>query len=306
MVYWPVLSQDPLLADAGQIPVLDVMVAADGTPLRHVIRTGVSPDDNAMLGQVAGFLRFQPAVAAGNPTSGFYRFVVATYFHPEATGEEMVTRLPEPKFSMPGSLLEEMRTVAEPLGEGSLDILFQISSKGTVERMSGNSPAARKVVDQLLSARIGDMAFSPALLGDFPVETRLHLKVNLAELEQPHAHGFCISSLDRPGAHGFCQHFDEALLQDLELPVPLHVHAPYYPVSLRNEGISGYVTVVFEINENGTVMHPRIAQQTHWALGDSVLKAIRDWKFEPATVDGKPVTLTVSKDFPFTVELAGP
>jgi protein TonB len=87
-------------------------------------------------------------------------------------------------------------------------------------------------------------------------------------------------------------------------PVLVHRVTPAYPLALRQEGIGGTVLIRFIVDATGNVMEPEILDATHPAFGQSVLEAVKSWKFQPATLDGEPVNLAVRQEVPFTLHLA--
>jgi TonB family protein len=65
---------------------------------------------------------------------------------------------------------------------------------------------------------------------------------------------------------------------------------PQMPESARRKGITGWVEVVFTVNEKGTVDDAEVRNSSpEEVFDDAALKAVRAWRFEPATKDGKPV-----------------
>jgi len=66
---------------------------------------------------------------------------------------------------------------------------------------------------------------------------------------------------------------------------------PQMPESARRKGISGWVEVVFTVNEKGEVSEAEVRNSSpEEVFDDAALKAVRAWRFEPATKDGKPVS----------------
>ena len=65
---------------------------------------------------------------------------------------------------------------------------------------------------------------------------------------------------------------------------------PQMPESARRKGITGWVEVVFTVNEKGNVDDAEVRNSSpEEVFDDAALKAVRAWRFEPATKDGKPV-----------------
>jgi TonB family protein len=74
--------------------------------------------------------------------------------------------------------------------------------------------------------------------------------------------------------------------------------APVYPQMAKNVGVSGLVRVKIVVDESGSVT------SIVWAEGPMLLRqsaadALRQWKFQPVLVDGKPVRATGYVDFSF-------
>jgi protein TonB len=66
---------------------------------------------------------------------------------------------------------------------------------------------------------------------------------------------------------------------------------PEVPESARRKGIEGWVEVVFTVNEKGNVVDAQVRSSSpEEVFDDAALKAVRQWRFEPATENGKPVS----------------
>ncbi|MBI3884464.1 MAG: energy transducer TonB [Opitutae bacterium] len=87
-----------------------------------------------------------------------------------------------------------------------------------------------------------------------------------------------------------------------EQAVPVRTVSPEMPASFRREGSSGLVTVSFEIDEQGNVKEPKVEKSTHRELEEPTLKALKKWKFKPATQDGTPVPCRITLPIKFSVE----
>jgi len=68
---------------------------------------------------------------------------------------------------------------------------------------------------------------------------------------------------------------------------------PEYPDQARSTGIEGTVMVEALIDESGNVFAAEIVDSPAAVLEAPTLLAIRDWKFEPATKDGKSIMQVV-------------
>jgi TonB family protein len=81
-------------------------------------------------------------------------------------------------------------------------------------------------------------------------------------------------------------------------PKPRAFYYPFYPLSLRMEGVEGTVLLEFVIDREGNVIDPKIGSSTEPRFNEYALEAIRESKFFPGLVDDKPVNFPV--EFPIT------
>ena len=67
--------------------------------------------------------------------------------------------------------------------------------------------------------------------------------------------------------------------------------APKYPEDARKEHVEGTVVIQAVIDEDGTVAQTRVVHSLTPSLDRVSQEAIRQWTFEPATLDGEPVSV---------------
>jgi periplasmic protein TonB len=74
-----------------------------------------------------------------------------------------------------------------------------------------------------------------------------------------------------------------------------------YTREARDAGIQGTVVLDTEVLADGTVGDIKISKSldTKYGLDDQAMKAVKEWTFYPATVDGKPVTVRVDIEIEF-------
>jgi protein TonB len=66
---------------------------------------------------------------------------------------------------------------------------------------------------------------------------------------------------------------------------------PRYPTAAQRSGTEGWVEVDFTVGTDGEVQGAKVAQaQPRHVFDRSALEAVNRWKFEPAMLNGKPVT----------------
>ncbi|MBU0519625.1 TonB family protein [bacterium] len=63
--------------------------------------------------------------------------------------------------------------------------------------------------------------------------------------------------------------------------------------------VEGYVTLELKVSENGTVDAVKVLYRTSPLAVKSAVRALEQWKFEPAYFNGKPVTSYVAYSLPF-------
>ena len=91
-------------------------------------------------------------------------------------------------------------------------------------------------------------------------------------------------------------------LKDLdERPRPVVQTKPQYPLDLRQAGINGEVVVQFLVDSKGSVRNVKVMRSTNPGFDESVLRAVRTWRFEPGKKNGKAVTTRVQIPIPFNI-----
>jgi protein TonB len=72
-------------------------------------------------------------------------------------------------------------------------------------------------------------------------------------------------------------------------PVALTRVEPRYPEHLRQMRVGGIVILELAISETGAVEHIAVLKSVAADMDISAIQAVRQWTFQPATLDGKPV-----------------
>ncbi len=72
-------------------------------------------------------------------------------------------------------------------------------------------------------------------------------------------------------------------------PRALFQTPPTYPFELRKRKVTGSVQVVFFVDTEGRVNQPKVERSTDPAFDRPALEAVRQWKFEAGTKNGKKV-----------------
>jgi len=65
---------------------------------------------------------------------------------------------------------------------------------------------------------------------------------------------------------------------------------PEFPDAARRKGLTGWVEVVWTVTPKGTVTDAEVRSSSpEGVFDDAAIKAVKQWRFEPATKDGQPV-----------------
>ena len=100
--------------------------------------------------------------------------------------------------------------------------------------------------------------------------------------------------------------------ENATVPKPLAANAqPEYPRKLRDEGITGRIVLKLHVHRDGSVRGAKVlAKKTSATTEDekkaaekaflkAVIKVVKTWKFKPATLEGKPITVWHKVTIPF-------
>jgi TonB family protein len=77
----------------------------------------------------------------------------------------------------------------------------------------------------------------------------------------------------------------------LKLPVAIFTPEPEYSDDARRARLTGEVLVQLVIDESGRTRDFKVVRSLGLGLDEEALKAVKMWKFKPATKDGKPVAI---------------
>jgi TonB family protein len=90
---------------------------------------------------------------------------------------------------------------------------------------------------------------------------------------------------------------------NIKAPLKLVNVNPVYPASMRAAGRSGVVPLEALIGTDGTVVFARVlSASVHPDFADAALEAVRQWKFSPTLLNGKPVEVLMGVTINFSLE----
>lgn len=78
---------------------------------------------------------------------------------------------------------------------------------------------------------------------------------------------------------------------DVQAPVKTHYPQPQYTEIARKARLQGVVIVQAIIDKQGNVTNVKLLKGLGMGLDQAAIDAIKKWKFEPATLHGKPVSV---------------
>jgi TonB family protein len=97
--------------------------------------------------------------------------------------------------------------------------------------------------------------------------------------------------------------FRTCSLRELDrIPTPITTVRPQYSSDLAAKGVKGKVTVDFFIDETGSVRMPAVSINDDVQLTALAIDALRQWKFEPPTRNGRPALVKAVQVFSFGSE----
>ena len=79
------------------------------------------------------------------------------------------------------------------------------------------------------------------------------------------------------------------MLPESNRPVKVHDVAPQYTDLARDARIQGVVILKTLIDDEGNVADIEVLKSMPMGLSEAAVDAVRQWKFKPAMVDGRPV-----------------
>src|ERR1700722_2981748 len=87
----------------------------------------------------------------------------------------------------------------------------------------------------------------------------------------------------------------------VKAPVLIYSVDPEFTEDARKKHFRGNVLVYLWVDENGNPTHVMVTKGVGMGLDEKAVKAVRQYKFKPATQDGKPVTVDLYIDVNFQI-----
>lgn len=185
---------------------------------------------------------------------------------------------------------------------GQARVLVTVGADGQLKESLLTSYSAQPFADEA-NAALKEWKFEPARWKGQPITARVEILVKFEH------HGTMVSMTAPEMLMGATDArldirnsvYRAYALNELDgVPALLQSVKPIYPVELANRGVVGKVTVDFYVDEQGTVRMPSVDRDVPPELGEAAVTAIRQWKFEPARLQGKPVLAHLQQQFNFS------
>ncbi len=255
------------LEEVGYV-VLSRSVAVDGQLISTAVKGTHPPLERAVEEEYRAAAWTLPAVKRDGKRVAA-RVWVPVIFNPKSAAEKGPDATPRLLAAAPAFTLikpapnEEPQVVRMKL---SLDATGAITAAAPAGKATGN---LLKAVEEALK----EWKFAPARQAGQPVAAEIVVPV------------LC---------HG--------MRRDVSNSVPartLETVRPEYPLAMRRFGLGGKVVIDFNVDVDGRVSKPVIFESDNPAFDEPALTALRQWRYQPATRDGKPVSTRVRQAIAF-------
>lgn len=189
---------------------------------------------------------------------------------------------------------------------GHARLVLEIAASGALEDALVIGYSAKGFAEEALWAA-RRWRYQPALLRNEPIASQWELLVSF----EPTGAMVSMIALDSTNelirtGYGPDDVYRPRRFDELDRPLtPTHVVQPAYTKNVQDRGLKGEVTVEFYVDEQGNVRMPALQESDHNVLGTLAGAAVREWKFEPPTVRGRPVLVKARQTFRFTPEAPG-
>ena len=191
--------------------------------------------------------------------------------------------------------------------EGKVELRAVIGPDGKTEDstvLSGDSEFSQSAM-----AAIRKWRFHPELRQQKPVETtyRIHVRFNAmlreansdVEVESPPPEPPPVSSLTKLHRQNLAPEVHHMSEPGMVAPKQLYSPEPEFSEKASREKQQGNVGIDLVVGTDGLPHDAQIACSSAPDLNDNAIAAIKQWKFAPATKDGKPVPVEIFVEVSF-------
>jgi TonB family protein len=202
--------------------------------------------------------------------------------NPSATARPSIQVLPAPVRVSPGVMAGQMVSRVDPVyppearaaGVQGAVVLHAVIDKGglvqSITVVSGPPMLAQSALDA-----VRQWTYKPYLLNGQPVEVETTINVNYTLQDS----GSAANAEPVPG---------------VTAPMIVLKVNPDYTAEARAAKVQGVVVLRVRVNEKGEPENVAVVRSLDPALDKNAMAAVSQWRFKPATKDGKPVAQTVN------------
>jgi TonB family protein len=85
------------------------------------------------------------------------------------------------------------------------------------------------------------------------------------------------------------------------IPVAVSQVEPVYPAEMKEHDVNGEAMILFTVLIDGTVSEAMVVTANDVQFGHAALNSVRQWRFQPALVNGKPVNCRLMVPISFDI-----
>lgn len=191
------------------------------------------------------------------------------------------------------------RLIEQGIQDGEVRLVISVDSTGKLKEWLVIGYTHPVLADAVVAA-VKRWDFEPPRWRGEPISIQRELQFRLE------SHGTVVSMyagtyIDAYLAQRFPDRyvFRPCTLKELDrIPTPLNATAPISPKRIEGPG-ERHVTVEFFIEPSGAVRMPSVVSSEDPDLEAASVQAVRDWRFEPPTRNGRPTLVHVQQTFRF-------
>jgi TonB family protein len=189
----------------------------------------------------------------------------------------------------------------EGITRGTVVVAVSIDAEGKVQDSLALAHTNEKLAKCALDALRG-WRFIPARYDGAPVPVQTELTIDFslegAVITTNIVNHFFFDNIAGAGDTTVTSHLCPANRLD-RAPQLVAGDPPRYAEAAGKDGVRGRVRVHFYIDEKGEVRFASAVPVGHPYLLSQAVQAVRQWKFEPPTSNGRPVLVAAVQDFDF-------
>lgn len=200
--------------------------------------------------------------------------------------------IPEP---VPVTTSEELRSTCTPR---MVRVIAVVEVDGTARIRTIDPPAGDECSDAVVAA-LKQTQFQPGTLNGKPVPVAVCIRVPFQYLHPPAPR---LVSCQNSIAFGIQPAATNDRLRPppgTKPPVPIHTAFAQFSDEARTERIQGVVLITTVVDEQGMPTDIRVVRGVGHGLDENAVAAVSQYRFRPATLDGKPIAVRITIEVSF-------